>query len=141
MSGNNVRALVAEFFGKEDGPNRPRLHIQTVKISEYAHADLRALAQLSERSKTALASDLLMAAIKDAFEALPNDALDDDTVKKILGIKAASGDWRHDLKGMRDVAREFSRIFFDQDQDDYAAGLGSVDLVDSEPVNQNGAHK
>jgi hypothetical protein len=89
MNGNNVRTLVDDILGKP-GDYLPE-HIQTVKISATAHARLRALADLSGRSKTPLAADLLTAAINDAIQALPNDALDEVTADKLRGVTKRMG--------------------------------------------------
>jgi plasmid stabilization system protein ParE len=48
-------------------------HIQTVKIGQRQHQMLRALAEYTGRSKTSLAADLLMAAVEDAIDSLPDE--------------------------------------------------------------------
>ena len=46
-------------------------HMQSIKIPEVAHCKLLALAEYSRTSKSGLASELLIAALDDALEALP----------------------------------------------------------------------
>ena len=68
----NVPKLVARLWR---GPEVKHdwTHTQTVKISQEAHHKLLVLAQVMGRSKSALAGDLLEAAIQDAVEALPTE--------------------------------------------------------------------
>jgi hypothetical protein len=101
-------------------------HIQTVKITETAHARLRALADLANRSKTPLAGDLLMAAIDDAIEALPNDPLSRAEADKLRGIviKAGLKDVGRQIDqypiegspGLRDIVLERADIYISHDE-------------------------
>ena len=52
-------------------PPAEAIHQQTVKIPQWAHQKLRALAEYANRSKSSLAADLLVAAIEDALDAVP----------------------------------------------------------------------
>jgi hypothetical protein len=50
--------------------------MQSIKIPEEAHCKLLALAEYSRTSKSGLASELLIAALDDALEALPLEPSD-----------------------------------------------------------------
>jgi hypothetical protein len=145
MSGN-VRKLVFEFLGKP-ADMLPE-HVQTVKISATAHAKLRALADFAGRSKTPLAADLLMAAIDDAIEALPNEPLDEATADKLRGVtqrwglsELEDGDTTYVFhpNTMREIAleRADNYLSFDEQQRDKEA----VESVAADSSKQNGAHK
>lgn len=67
---NRLRTLVGRLL--EGGV--PELeHIQTVRIPQSVHHQLRALSEVTGHSKSALAGELLTAAIQDAIEALPDE--------------------------------------------------------------------
>jgi hypothetical protein len=68
-----VRGLVSRLL--ETAPADYE-HIQTVKIGERQHQMLRALAEFTGRSKTAIAGELLGAAIEDALDSLPTELLE-----------------------------------------------------------------
>ncbi len=140
MRSNHVRKMVYELLGKQD--DQAPLHIQTVKITEAAHAKLRALADMTARSKTPLAADLLMAAIDDAIEALPNEALDEAAADKLRGVTKRWGrspvefnGVTYDLepRGMRDIVLERADLYLVHDRN------GRWDAA--EAVSQNGAHE
>jgi plasmid stabilization system protein ParE len=143
MAGDNVRKMVYQFLGKED--EHPDFHIQTVKITEQAHAKLRGLADITKRSKTPLAADLLMAAIDDAIEALPNDPLDEATADKLRGVVrkegfSSFGDYEFHPRGLRDIALERADLYlaahdYEQLEKQNAAA------VSPDTAGKNGAHK
>ncbi len=65
---------VAELIERvERIPPAEAMHQQTVKITQWAHMKLRALAEYSKQSKSSLAAELLVAAIEDALDAVPLD--------------------------------------------------------------------
>jgi hypothetical protein len=114
MKVNNVRKMVYELLGKQD--DQAPLHIQTVKITEAAHAKLRALGDVTSRSKTPLAADLLMAAIDDAIEALPNEPLDEATSDKLRGVVQKMGVDPLAPYGMRDIVLERVEAYISHDE-------------------------
>jgi hypothetical protein len=133
MSGDNVRKMVDQILGKED--EQQLLHVQTVKISLEAHAKLRALADLTSRSKTPIAADLLMAAIDDAIEELPNDPLDEATSDKLRGITYKWGIELNAPRGLRDIVLERAYLLLDVEERDRWG------KEKEEVVSQNGAYK
>ena len=143
---DNVRKLVFEFLGKPT--DMLPEHIQTVKISATAHAKLRALADFAGRSKTPLAGDLLMAAIDDAIEALPNEPLDEATADKLRGVtqkvglaEFSSGDTTYVLQPntMREIALERADNYLSFDQ--LERDKEPVESVVAGSSKQNGALK
>ena len=144
--GENVRRLVYEFLDKP-ADMLPE-HVQTVKISATAHAKLRALADFAGRSKTPLAAELLMAAIDDAIEALPNDPLDEATADKLRGITKKwgvshfeSGGVTYDFqpRGMREIALERADNYLSFDQ--LERDKEGAELVAADSSQQNGVHE
>lgn len=141
----NVRKLVYEFLDKSLD-HLPE-HVQTVKISATAHAKLRALADLAGRSKTPLAANLLMAAIEDAIEALPNDPLDEATADKLRGITQKMGVHSITIGGvlydqprtMREIALERADNYLALDELDRDEAL--VESASADGSKQNGVHK
>jgi hypothetical protein len=67
-----LRGLVGRLL---ETPPPDYEHVQTVKIGERQHQMLRALAEFTGRSKTALAGELLAAAIEDALDSLPVEVI------------------------------------------------------------------
>ena len=154
MAGN-VRKLVYEFLGKSED-HLPE-HIQTVKISATAHAKLRALSDLaSGRSKTALAAELLMAAIDDAIEALPNELLDEATADKLRGVTikrvmfgGEGGSFAYEgrtievppePRTMREIVLERADLYLSHDEHERWEKQAAVSSG-PESVSENGAHK
>lgn len=123
MARTKVHSLVNEIVGKT--VHEEFEHVQTVKITESAHAKLRALADFANRSKTPLAGDLLMAAIDDAIEALPNDPLSADEADKLRGVKrfGARDSGRltdqypiEGAPGLRDIVLERVQLYIEHDE-------------------------
>lgn len=141
MGKTKVHTLVSELWAKFAGE---RSHVQTVKITEQAHARLRALADFADRSKTPLAGDLLMAAIDDAIEALPNEPLDEVTADKLRGVVEKRGVTRFELsgvvydfpepRGLRDIVLERAETYVEHDR----WQRESVASTEVQPSNSNG---
>jgi hypothetical protein len=87
----------------------------TVKLPEDAYAKLRALVDLVGRPKTPLASEILVAAIDDFVEALPNEPLDQATSDKLRGVTAKKGIDPLEPYGMRDIVRERAEAYISHD--------------------------
>jgi hypothetical protein len=144
MAGDNVRKMVYEFLGKED--EHQELHVQTVKITADAHAKLRALSELTNRSKTPIAGDLLIAAISDAIEELPNDPLDEATADKLRGVTQkwglrSFGDYDFEPRGMRDIVLERADLLLAADDRERLEKEQADALVTVAPVGKNGVRK
>jgi hypothetical protein len=144
MSGENVRKIMFQSLGEEE--ELSELHIQTVKITQAAHAKLRALSDLTKRSKTPLAADLLMAAIDDAIESLPNDPLDEATAYKLRGVVVLAGSKFEadggvfDPRGMRDIALERVDSYLAADRHEQWE-KADAKRVAAEAVSQKGVRK
>jgi L-alanine-DL-glutamate epimerase-like enolase superfamily enzyme len=154
MAGDNVRKMVYEFLGKP-GDRLPE-HVQTVKITATAHAKLRALADLvASRSKTPLAADLLMAAIDDAIEALPDEMLDEATADKLRGVYGGKvmfggngGTFAYEgvtvevppePRTMREIVLERADLYLSHDEHERWE-KETATASSSELAKQNGAH-
>jgi hypothetical protein len=148
MVATKVHVLVTELLGKTGYEERE--HVQTVKITRTAHAKLRALADMSNQSKTALAADLLMAAIDDAVAALPNEPLDEGVADKLRGVSAPllgvshfeRGDTVYHLepRGIQDIVleRADNYLVHDQNEQDEKEDAQQASVV---AASKNGAHK
>jgi hypothetical protein len=114
MARTKVHTLMNEIVGKSDYEQRE--HIQTVKITESSHAKLRALADLANRTKTALLADLVMAAIDDAIDALPNEPLEEAAADKLRGITAKAGIDLFGPRGVRDCVIDRAEFYLSIDE-------------------------
>jgi plasmid stabilization system protein ParE len=136
MSKTKVNTLVNDLMGRNE---EQRPHVQTIKITDIAHAKLRALADYANRNKTPLAADLLMAAIDDAIEALPNEPLSRVEADKLRGIVKKFGAVRpvdqypiEGSFGLRDIVLERADIYISHDErerweeEDRAAAVAAV---------------
>jgi hypothetical protein len=112
MAKSKVNALMNELISRNE---EQRPHVQTIKISESSHAKLRALADFANRNKTPLGADLLMAAIDDAIEALPNDPLEEAVSDKLRGITGKWGVDPSEPYGMRDIVLERAELYLAHD--------------------------
>jgi hypothetical protein len=113
MQGNNLRKLVDRSLGAQVDTGAG--HSMTVKLPEDAYAKLRALVDLVGRPKTPLASEILVAAIDDFVEALPNEPLDEATSDKLRGVIAKMGADPLAPYGMRDIVRERAEAYISHD--------------------------
>ena len=136
MAGENLRRLVDRSLGTQVDSGTD--HAMTVKIPEATYAKLRALVNVVGRAKTPLASDILVAAIDDFIEALPNDPLDEAMVDKLRGVSKTSSVQHFGDIGLRDLVLWMAKGYGLVDQQE--RWDKETAAASSEPVSQNGAH-